>query len=391
MKSSLMTRAVKLEINLDNLKENINELKKHISKDVLLMATVKGNAYGHGAITVSKLFLENGVDRLAVSTLLEGMELRKSGIDASILIMNYTPPIQYDKIIEYNLIQNIYDIEDARALSQEAVKANKTATIHIKIDTGMGRLGFLPNEQSIEDIQGIFGLPNIYIEGIYTHFAKSDEEDKSFTELQYKRFMWIIDELKNRNINIPIKHVSNSAAIIRMPEYNLDMVRAGIILYGHYPAENLERDQINIKPAMALKTSISYIKNVPGGTGISYNQTFVTKEDSIIATLPIGYADGYSRTLSNKGKVYVEGSPAPIVGNICMDQMMINITGIRNVNKDSEVILFDYKEGALSIEDLARRLGTINYEVMSTMGRRLPRVYIENGEVSHIVDYLLDS
>ncbi len=391
MNSSLMTRAVKLEINLDNLKHNIKELKKHIKKDVLLMATVKGNAYGHGAITVSKVFLENGVDRLAVSTLLEGMELRMSGIEASILIMNYTPPIQYDKIIEYNLIQNIYDLEDAKLLSQEAGNANKTVKIHIKIDTGMGRLGFVPNEKAIEEISHIYNLPNIKVEGIYTHFAKSDEDDKTFTKNQYDKFLWLIEKLEEKNINIPIKHVSNSAAIIRMPEYNLDMVRAGIILYGHYPSENLKKENIDIRPAMALKTSISYIKSLPKGTGISYNQTFIAGRDSIIATLPIGYADGYSRTLSNKGEVFVGGSLAPIVGNICMDQMMIDITDIKNINKDSEVILFDYRDGIISIEDLAGKLGTINYEVMSTMGRRLPRVYIENGNIKHIVDYLLDS
>ncbi len=391
MESSLETRAVRLEINLDNLKNNIKELKRYIGSDTLLMATVKANAYGHGAITVAKTFLDNGVDRLAVSILLEGMELRKSGIKAPIIILNYTPPAHFDKVIEYDLIQNIYSYHDAKILSEAAVKANRQVKIHIKIDTGMGRIGFLPNKDSIEDITKIAKLPNIIIEGIFTHFAKSEEEDKRFTELQYERFNWVLEELEKNEIEIAIKHVSNSGAIVSMPKYNLDMVRAGIILYGHYPSEEMDKTKLRIKPAMALKSSISNIKKVEKGCGISYNQIFTTEKESIIATLPIGYADGYTRMLTEKGQVYLEGKKAPIVGKICMDQMMIDVTGIDKVSMDSEVILFDYKEGSISMEDLADMLGTVNYEIMCMMGRRLPRVYIENGQPSHIVDYLLNT
>lgn len=391
MESSLETRAARLEINLDNLKHNIKELKRYIKDDTLLMATVKANAYGHGAITIAKSFLENGVDRLAVSILLEGMELRKSGIEAPILILNYTPPAHYNKIIEYDLIQNIYSYEDAKLLSKEAVKAGKNVKIHIKIDTGMARIGFLANNNAIKDIIKINKLPNIDIEGIFTHFAKSEEPDKTFTELQYSRFSWVLNELEKHNIYIPIKHVSNSGAIIEMPQYNLDMVRAGIILYGHYPSEGMDKTKLRIKPAMALKSSISNIKKLPKGSGISYNQIFTTERDSIIATLPIGYADGYTRMLTGKGQVYVEGKLAPIVGKICMDQMMVDLTGIDQASMDSEVILFDYEDGSITMEDLANKLGTVNYEIMCMMGRRLPRVYIENGRPSHIVDYLLNT
>lgn len=384
-------RGVRLEIDLDNLAHNIREIKKYVGKDTKVMAIVKANAYGHGAVNVSKTFLENGADKLAVSIVSEGIELRKAGLKAPILILNYTSPDQFHNIIKYRLTQNIFDYRDAKLLSEKAVELGKEAKVHIKIDTGMRRIGLPPTEETIKKIIKINNLPNIKIEGIFSHFAKSDEEDKSFTDLQYRRFNWVINQLEEEKVFIPIKHISNSAAIIDMPEYNLDMVRPGIILYGHYPSEVVNKKRINIKPVLTLKSSISNIKRVPKGVGISYNQIYVTERDSIIATLPIGYADGYSRLLTGKGQVYIKNKRAPIIGKICMDQMMVDITDIKGVNMDDEVILFGYGNDTYpTIEELAKNIGTVNYEIMCMISRRIPRIYIKDNKTSTIVDYILD-
>ncbi len=380
-----------LEINLDNLAYNMRQVSKIVDKSTLIMAVVKANAYGHGSIECAKTFLENGAHRLAVSTLVEGIELRKAGIKAPILILNYTSPSQYSYVINYNLTQNIYNYEDAKILSEKAVESNRDVNIHIKIDTGMGRVGFLPKEESIYDILNICKLPNINVEGMFSHFAKSDEKDKSYVEEQYRRFIWVVDKLKENGIEIPIKHISNSAAIIDTPEYQLDMVRAGIVLYGYYPSEDVKKHRINIKPAMTLKSCISNIKTVPKDTGIGYNQIFKTKRESVIGTIPIGYADGYSRMLTGKGEIFVKDKIVPIVGKICMDQMMIDITDIDNVNIGDEVILFGYEDDRYpTVNEIAKALGTVNYELICMMGRRIPRIYIKGENISHIVNYILD-
>lgn len=389
MQSSREIRPARLEINLDNLVYNIRQIKEYIGKETLVMAIVKANAYGHGAIDASKIFLRNGADMLGVSIISEAIELRRWKIDAPILILNYTPPRQYEDIIRLDLTQTIYSYEDAKLLSNKAKAMDKEAIIHIKIDTGMGRLGFQPNEESIKDIIRISKLPNINIEGIFTHFATADERDKTYTKKQYNKFTWTVDRLKEQGISIAIKHIANSATIIDIPDYSLDMVRPGIILYGHYPSDEVRKERIKLKPAMSLKTSISNKKIVPKGSGISYNKTFTTSRESTIATLPLGYADGYSRILGENSEVCINGMKAPIVGRICMDQMMIDITDIEGEVED--VVLFGYGiKNCPTIEDIAGRLGTINYHIMCMMGRRLPRVYIEDGKIKHIVDYILD-
>lgn len=385
------TRPVALEINLDNLIYNIKTLKDSLKKETLIMAIVKADGYGHGAITVSKTFLENGADRLGVSILPEAIELRRSGVHGPIIILNYTPPSQFEKILEYDLIQNIYSYEEAKILSDMAYKMNKTATVHIKIDTGMGRIGFLPNEKSIRDIKKINSLKNLKIEGIFTHFSSSDEKDKSYTRAQYKKFKWVIDELESEEVYIKIKHVSNSAAILDLPEYDLNMVRPGIILYGYYPSLEVDRSRIDIKPAMTLKSSISNIKTVPKDTSISYNRVFTTKRRSIIGTLPVGYGDGYSRMLTGKAKVAIKEKRIPIIGRICMDQMMVDLNALEDVDMKDEVVLFGYeKEVYPSVEEIAKSLGTTNYEIICMISRRVPRVYVRNGKLDHIVDYILD-
>ncbi|MFA5576481.1 MAG: alanine racemase [Tissierellaceae bacterium] len=384
-------RPVWAEIDLDNLAHNIREVRKHTDKNSLVTAVVKANGYGHGSVEISRTFLENGADRLAVAVLTEAIELRNKGIDAPILVMGYTPPGLYEKAIEYDIILTIYNLKDAIALSDQARVMGKDAVIHIKIDSGMGRIGFLADEKSTESILKIWKLPSINIEGIFTHFAKADELDKKHAKGQYEKFSNLIKELEANGLKIPIKHSSNSAAIIDLPDYNMNMVRGGIMIYGLYPSDEVNRESIILKPAMTLKTRISHLKAVPKGTGISYGQIFVTEKDSVIGTLPIGYADGYTRMLTGKGEVYVNGKRAKIVGKICMDQCMVDVSHIDDIKVGDEVVLFGYgREGYPHVDEIAEKLGTINYEVVCMVSRRVPRVYISNGKIVNIRDYLLD-
>lgn len=392
MKTLKETRPVWLEINLDNLAYNFREIRKIVNEKTMIMSIIKANGYGHGSIELARLYKRIGADRLAVATLTEAIELRRANIEGPLMVLGFTPSYQYNMVVENDVIQCIYTYSDAKVLSECAVEQNRKAKIHIKIDSGMGRIGFLPNEESIKEIMKISKLPNIEIEGIFTHFAKADEVDKTFTRIQYDRFDYVVTKLQELGINIPIKHVSNSAAIIDLPEYNLDMVRPGIILYGYYPSNEVDKSRINLRPAMTLKAKISNIKAVPEKTGISYGHMYSTNEESIIATVPIGYADGYSRSLSGKNSfVYVNGMKAPVVGRICMDQMMIDITKVPGVKIGDEVVLFGFGvDGYPHVDEIADILGTINYDVVCMMGRRIPRVYMVEGQISSIVDYLLD-
>jgi alanine racemase len=384
-------RPVWLEINMDNLVYNFKEIRRIVNPSTKIMAVIKANAYEHGSVELAKLYEEIGADRLAVSIITEAVELRKAGIKIPIHLLSYTPKEHISLVVDNDVIQGIYRYEDAKYLSDYAVTKNKIAKIHVKIDTGMSRIGFLPNNESIEDIVRISKLPNIEIEGIFTHFAKADEVDREFTKIQIDRFNWIIDMLKERGVYFRIKHVSNSASILDFPEYNLDMVRPGIILYGYYPSDVVDKSKVKLKPAMSLKAKISNIKVVPENTGISYNHIYYTKRESTIATIPIGYADGYTRMLSGKGFVCIKNRRVPIVGKICMDQMMIDVTGIENVKIGDEVVLFGHdNDNYPHIEELAALLGTVNYEIICMMGRRLPRVYYRNNELISIKDYLVD-
>ena len=391
MNHNLEKKPVKLEINLDNLAHNFLEVRRFVKDKIKIMAIVKGNSYGHGAVETSKIFMENGADYLGVSILSEGIELRKAKIEGKILLLNYTPVDNFRKLLEYNLIPSIYNYNDAVALSEIAVKMGKEVKIHLNIDTGMTRLGFLPNENTFLEIHKISHLPNIIIDGIYSHFVKPEELDKTYSRQQYNKFIGVVNKLQDMGIGIGIRHISSSAAIIDLPEYNLDMVRPGLILYGHYPSNEVNKNILDLKSTMSLKATISNIKKVPIGTGVSYNHIFVTKRESIIGTLPLGYADGYSRRYVGKAVVFVKDRCVPIVGKICMDQMMIDITDISEVNIGDEVILFGYEnENYPTIEDLARIFGTINYEIFCSMGRRIPRVYKKKDEIVSIVDYLTD-
>lgn len=379
-----------VEINLDNLAHNIREIRKITKKDTLITAVVKANAYGHGSIEAAKIFLANGADRLAVATLSEAIELRKAKIYAPILVLGYIPKSQYPLAIKWNISQTIYNYESAKILSNISQDLGEKSIIHIKIDTGMGRLGFLPKDDSVEDIVKISQLPNLEIEGIFSHFSKADERDKGYTIYQFESFMDMVKKLDNRGVYIPIKHISNSAAIIDLPQYHLDMIRPGIMLYGYYPSEEVDKDRIVLRPAMTLKTKVSNIKKVPKGSYISYGGLYVTEKESKIATIPIGYADGFSRLLTSKAEAFVKGHRVPVVGRICMDQCMLDVSNVEDVDIDDQIVLFGYEEGQPTVEDIANKLNTNSYEVICMVGRRVPRVYIQDGQIIKIVEYLLD-
>lgn len=383
-------RPTRAEINLDNLEYNLKSIKENILPATKICAVVKADAYGHGAFEVAQTAQNANVSYLAVATLDEALDLREKGIKTPILILGFTPEYQFDKIVEKNITQTVYNFKSAKILSDFAEKQGKKIKIHIKLDTGMGRLGYLPNHSSILEIIKIFKLEGLKVEGIFTHFAKADEKDKSYTKRQFRDFLNISNELEKRGFFVPIKHVANSAAIIDFPDTNLDMVRPGIILYGLYPSDEVKKDRIKLKPVMSLKTKVAHVKTLDKGKSISYGGTFVTKRTSRIATLPIGYADGYYRALSGKSYVLVNGQRAPVIGRICMDQCMVDITDIKGsvYQGDDVVLMGTMGENEILADELANIAGTINYEIVCSISKRVPRVYIRNGKVNKIKEFI---
>ena len=376
-KTKKSLRPAWLEINLKNYENNISAVKKELNKDTLITAVVKADAYGHGAVKISQKALKSGVDRLAVAIADEGIELRKSGFkDIPILILGWTPKEQYKKIVENNLIQTIYDYENALMLNDVAEKLNKKAKIHIKIDTGMSRLGIKPAD-GLEFTSKLNKLSNIIIEGIYTHFSSADEADKEFTFKQFNMFKNLISKIEKNDINIPIKHVSNSAAFLDTPELQMDMVRIGIISYGLWPSKDVKK-RIDLKTVMSLKSRLAHIKTVEKGTPISYGRTYKTEKKTKIGTIPLGYADGYNRLLSSDFEIIINGKRVPIIGRICMDQFMVDLSSLKNVQKGDVVTLIGKDNGEkITTDEMAEKLNTINYEVVSSFTKRLPRVYME--------------
>jgi len=379
------------EISLDNIAHNVREIRKIVNTRTAILGVVKADAYGHGAIEVVKTLLDNGVSHLAVSMLDEAIQLRLHGVDVPILILSYTDPVRAEEIIKYNVTQTVFSYDLASALSDTATRMGHKVKIHIKIDTGMTRVGFMPGYSAIKNVVEISKLPGIIIEGLFTHFASADERDKSYTYTQFERFMSILSELQRIGIYIPIKHVANSAAIIDFPEMHMDMVRPGIILYGLYPSDHVDKNKISLRPAMSLKANVILVKNVEADIPISYGRVYRTQRDSKIATIPIGYADGYSRLLTGKAKVLINGEFAPIVGTICMDQCMIDATNLRKeVKTGDEVVLFGRQgENEINVEEVASLIGTINYEIISLVGKRIPRVYLHEGKIHNVLNYLI--
>lgn len=381
-------RPVYAEINLDAIAYNMRNIKK-LAQDKEVIAVVKADCYGHGAVDVVPTLLENGASRLAVAVLTEGIELRNLNISAPIMILGYTPLYLGEELINYDIEQTVYDLEYARELSDIALKLNKKAKIHIALDTGMGRIGFVPNEKALEDVKAICNLEGIEVMGIFTHFSTADEKDKTYTNNQYKKFVDFTNKLSESGIKIPLMHVANSGAIMDMKDTYLDAVRAGIILYGYYPSDDVNKEVLPLKPALTLKAKITRVQQMDEGCDISYGRTFTTKRKSIIATLPIGYADGYSRLLSPECKVIVNGKFAPVIGRICMDQCMIDITDVGEVKVNDEVILLgSHNNLKFDADDFAKIMGTINYEVLCMFKHRIPRIYTKNNEIVSIRNYI---
>jgi len=384
--TSSINRPTWVEIDLDHLKNNIEEVRRVTDKNALVTAVIKADAYGHGALKVIDTLLDNGADRLAVASLNEALEIREKYKKVPILILGYTPNALIEKVITNNIIQTVYSKEQIEFISKTAKKLDIEAILHIKIDTGMRRLGF--NWEGYNEILSVFKYDNINFEGIYTHFAKADEKDKEFTIKQFNRFNLIIKALEKNKIKIPIKHVSNSAAIIDLPEFSYDMVRAGIMLYGVYPSKEVGRDNVNLKPVMTFKTTVAQTKYIDENEGVSYGLIYKASRHMKVATLPVGYADGYSRLLTSKSEVLIKSSRREVIGRICMDQMMIDL-GKSKAQVGDEVVLFGYNEKeSLPVDEIAEWLGTINYEVLCMISRRVPKVYIKSGELVDTIDYL---
>lgn len=373
-------RPMWIEIDLDKLAHNIKEIRRIINPDTKYISVVKADAYGHGAVEAAKVCMECGVDMLAVSMLDEALELIQSGIKGDILILGYTPPNASDMVVQNGIIQTCYSYGLAKALSDSAVKLGKTARIHIAVDTGMSRIGFQTKYEDVLEIRKISELPNLKIEGIFTHFASADSSDREYTKQQYKKFNEFLNKLSSLKIDVGMKHASNSAGVLNFPDLDLDAVRPGIIQYGLLPSDEAVKTGADLKPVMSVKANVTHVKEVEEGTSISYGRKFVTSRKSRIVTLPVGYADGYSRLLFNKAKVIINGKLAPVVGAICMDQCMVDATDVGDVKVGDEVILMG-RDGdvAISADDIAAEMGTINYEIICMFSKRVPRVYIKNG------------
>ena len=361
------------EIDLSAISFNIRAIREKVFP-AQVMAVVKADAYGHGAVPVAKEALKSGAAYLGVALVEEGIELRDAGIQAPILIFGGALEEQLPLFVKYNLEPTIYTIECARYLSQIADNENKQIPLHVKVDTGMGRVG-VPHAEAVAFVESISQLPGIEVKGLYTHFSTSDERDKSYSHLQFARFEEIIRCLKNKKIEIPLKHAANSGAILDLPETYLDMVRPGVMMYGYYPS-NETTESVAIKPAMTFKTRVLHIKDVPENTSVSYGRKFITKKPTRIATLPVGYADGYNRLLTNRGQVTIRGKKFPVVGRVCMDLILIDLGDDRKVQIGDEAVLFGKREeNNFTVEEYCEIVNTIPYEVTCWVSKRVPRIY----------------
>lgn len=386
-------RPVWAEVDLDALAYTIHAIRARVGEERHVYAVVKANGYGHGAVEIVPTLLANGADGLCVAFLDEAIELRRAGfVDVPILILGYTEPARAAEIVANDLDQAVYTRELAEAMSVAAAAQQKTAHVHIKVDTGMGRIGFLPNAASLDEVATILQLPNLEFTGLFTHFAKADEADKTYTTMQWQRYSFFLEGLATRGLVPKIRHCANSAVIVDHPDYFLDMARPGIILYGVMPSSETQNDNIDVHPALSLKCRIVNVKREAKGERISYGGTYATQtEGEVIATLPLGYADGFQRLLSNNDEVLVHGQRAPIVGRICMDQCMINVTGIPDVQIGDEVVIIGRQgDDCIPIEEVVARIPTIPHEIFCGINRRVPRVYRQNGEIVKIRQYLLD-
>ena len=376
-------------VDLDAIASNMEHMKRNLGKDTKIMAVIKADGYGHGAVQIAQM-LEN-VDYIwgyAVATLDEAVVLKSEGMKKPVLVLGCVFPDQYMEMLKYDIRMNVYTEEMAEAISQMAAREGMTAYMHIKLDTGMTRLGFDKSQVSVEAIHRISEMKNVCMEGIFTHFAKADEADKTFTQRQINDFVWMTEHLKEKGVEFEFEHCANSAAIIDVPEAHFDLVRAGISTFGLYPSEEVNKENVRLRPAMTLKSHVAFVKEIEAGTPISYGGTYISEKSMKIATIPVGYADGYPRNLSNAGYVLIRGKKAPIVGRVCMDQFMVDVTDIDGVSFGDNVTLIG-KDGneTISVEDLSELSGRFNYEFICDLGKRIPRVYVRDGKIAEQVDY----
>ncbi len=378
------------KINLDCIYTNMFNLKSNVKEDTNMVAVVKADGYGHGAVPVAKT-IDNLVKAYAVATIDEAIILRKHNITKPIYLLGFIPDLKIDVAILNNVRFAVFEKSNAITISQRAIELGENAIVHIKIDTGMGRIGFPVNEKTVEEILEISKLPGIEVEGIFTHFAKADECNKEMTKMQLSKYRDIIAKLHDKGLEIKIKHCSNSAGIIDIPEANMNEVRAGISLYGMYPSDEVNKKTVKLLPALELKSHVIFIKEVEKDIGIGYGSAFITKRKTKVATIPVGYGDGYPRNLSNKGDVLIRGQRAPIIGRVCMDQFMIDVTDIKDVSSGDEVTLVgnDGYEN-ITVEELSKLAGTFNYEFVCNLGKRIPRVFYRNNKIVCTKDYFED-
>ena len=378
-------------VNLDAVTSNMKSMRDNLPAATLIMGSVKADGYGHGSVPVAKAIAPY-VYGYAVATIDEGMILRRHGIDKRILILGVTHESRYEDLLRYDIRTAMFQYEKAKKLSDLAVKQGKKAVVHLALDTGMSRIGMKPDREHAKEAAAIAALEGIEVEGLFTHFARADETDKSAYEEQYRRYKEFLGYLKELGVKIPIRHCSNSAGIVESLESNhMDMVRAGIAIYGMYPSDEVDHNSVKLTPAMEIKSCITYIKEIEAGTAVSYGGTFVADHTMKVATIPVGYGDGYVRSLSGKGDVLIHGKRAAILGRICMDQFMVDVTDIPDVQEDDEVTLLG-SDGAecITMEELAEKSGGFHYEMICDIGKRIPRVYLKDGKVVGTKDYFDD-
>ena len=368
-----------IEVDLDNLDFNIKQIKNKIGPDVQLIGVIKADGYGHGSVKTAEILQKNGISSFAVATVTEAVELRDNGFDEEIIVLGLTPGMYAENILEYNITPVVSSLENAKDMAQAAISSGTVISGLIAIDSGMGRIGYRPEDSSaLAEIVEISKLDGFNIKGALSHFATSDSADKTYTKQQESIFNDFCEELIAAGVDIPMRSLANSAAIMEMPSTHCDAVRAGIIMYGYYPSDEVDRANIELRPAMSVKASILHLKEIPEGATVSYGQKFTAARRSRIATLALGYADGFPRPYSMKGRVIINGHFAPIAGNICMDQCMVDVTDIPDVKLGDEVIIMGSDgEKVISAEDIAQATGTINYEIICAFGQRLPKVYVQ--------------
>ena len=377
-------------IDLDAVEYNLDMMRQNIKEETKMIGVIKTDGYGHGAVQIARYVMEEKdyIWGYAVATLDEAVLLKKNQVKKPVLVLGCIFPDQRDIMIEQEVRMTCYTLEMAEDISKRAQKLNQKAYIHIKLDTGMSRLGFQITEESVEEICRIASLPNLVLEGMYSHFATADETDKTFTKKQLERYLWMKEKLEERKVTFPYYHCSNSAGIIDVKEANMDLVRAGISTYGLYPSNEVEKKNVPLKPALQLISHVAHVKWVESGTPVSYGCTYVTKRRTRIATIPVGYGDGYPRSLSNKGYVLIRGKKAPILGRVCMDQFMVDVTDIDAVTFQDRVTLVGTDGGEdLPVEVLSDLSGRFNYEFVCDLGKRIPREFIRNGKVVEQMDY----